>query len=155
MTGNVTGMASDKRHFRKLCQSVPRLCLAAAPLYLPLGGCRSFGSIPTATGGFPALLDQQPALAQLAVMSPETRAALLTLHSLKERDVTILSMRQRRKRAIKQQNSGDKCCWEGYSLSIPARDFLQGILFLSFLLPEQTGLGKDLTGCPEMLDMAR
>lgn len=61
------------------------------------------------------------------------------LHLLKESFVTISSMRPSRKKAVKQQNSGDKCCWEGYSLSIPARDFLKGVLFLSsFLLPEKT-----------------
>lgn len=78
------------------------------------------------------------------------------LHLLKESFVTISSMRPSRKKAVNQQNSGDKCCWEGYSLSIPARDFLKGVLFLSsFLLPEKTDLGKDLTGCPAMLDKAR
>lgn len=65
-------------------------------------------------------------------------------------------MRQSRKKAIEQQNFRDKYCWEGYSLSIPARDFLQSILFLSsLLLSEKTDLGKDVTGCPAMLDMAR
>lgn len=82
MIGNVTGMASDKRHLRKLCQSVPGLCLATAPLYLALGGCRSSEYIPTATAGFPAPLDQQPALAQSAVMSSEIRAGTLTSPSL-------------------------------------------------------------------------
>lgn len=68
MIGNVTGMASDKRHLRKLCQSVLGLCLAALPLYLLWEAAEALGPSP--------LLDQQPALSQSAVMSPETRGLL-------------------------------------------------------------------------------
>lgn len=102
-----------------------------------------------------ALLDQQPALAQSAVTSPETRAALLTPPFLDGKRCNNLFYQTKQENNKTTQNSCDKCCWEGYGLSIPARDFLQGILVLSFLLPEQTDLGKDITGCPEMLDMAR
>lgn len=69
------------------------------------------------------------------------------LHLLKERDVTISSMRLTRKKAIKQQNSCGKCCWEGYSLSIPARKRHSGFVFFSSSWKNRSGKGSHRLPC--------
>lgn len=151
MIGNVTWMASDKRHLRKLCQSVLGLSLAASPLYLLWGAAEALGPSPqplqaSSTAG---------STASLGTVSSETRAGLLTSPFLERKRSNNLFYETKQEKSNRTTELPWQVLWGGYTLSIPDRDFLQGILVLSFLLPEKTDLGKDVTGCPAMLDMAR